>query len=87
VFAAFDEAATIASLATCRWWWTAAHRTAPGLAPSELDHLDAAWATGQAAWAARSSDSTVVTVEGTGHHIQLEQPDRVIAAVRGVAAP
>ena len=60
---------------------TAAHRVDPTLAPAELARLDAAWAEGVERWATLSPSSTVVVVEDTGHHIELEQPALVIDQV------
>jgi len=57
---------------------TAAHRDDPALAPAELARLDAAWAEGVQRWAALSPSATVVVVEDTGHHIEVDQPALVI---------
>jgi pimeloyl-ACP methyl ester carboxylesterase len=82
VIPAFDEVATITSLGTLPMTvMTAAHRTDPGLAESELARLDTAWAAGVDHWAGLSASSSVVSVEETGHDIQLDQPQVVVAAV------
>jgi pimeloyl-ACP methyl ester carboxylesterase len=79
VFPAFDEVATITSLGDVPMTvMTAAHRIDATLAQSELDRLDAAWAEGVQRWAELSSSSKVVTVEHTGHHIEIEQPAQVV---------
>ena len=57
---------------------TAAHRTDPTLAQGELTQLDTAWAEGVQRWADLSSSSSIVTVEDTGHHIELDQPQLVV---------
>ena len=82
VFPAFDAVAAIGSLGDLPMTvMTAAHRTDPALTPGELARLDAAWAEGVEGWAALSSASTVVTVQDTGHAIQLDQPALVIEEV------
>jgi pimeloyl-ACP methyl ester carboxylesterase len=60
---------------------TAAHRDDPSLPPAELARLDAAWAAGVEQWATLSPESTVVVVEDTGHHIEVDQPAVVIDQV------
>jgi pimeloyl-ACP methyl ester carboxylesterase len=82
VFPAFDAVASIESLGDVPLTvMTAAHRTDPNLAPGELERLDAFWAEGVQRWASLSTASTVVSVEDTGHHIQLDQPARVLDAI------
>ncbi len=79
VFRAFEEVATITSLGDLPMTViTAAHRTDPALAQSELARLDAVWAEGVGRWAGLSSSSSVVSVENTGHNIELDQPQVVI---------
>jgi pimeloyl-ACP methyl ester carboxylesterase len=79
VFPAFDEVATISSLGDVPLTvMTAAHRVDPTLAPDELDRLDAVWAEGVQRWAGLSSSSKVVTVDHTGHHIEIDQPAQVV---------
>lgn len=60
---------------------TAAHRTDPALTQGEIARLDAAWADGVEGWAGLSPASTVVSVQDTGHAIQLDQPALVIEEV------
>jgi pimeloyl-ACP methyl ester carboxylesterase len=80
--AAFDEVAAIDSLDDLPVTvMTAAHRTWPGLAARELTRLDAVWAEGVSRWAALSANSTTLTVEKTGHYIQIEHPDVVVNAL------
>jgi pimeloyl-ACP methyl ester carboxylesterase len=82
VFPAFAAVAAIESLGRVPMTvMTAAHRIDPSLSPSALGRLDAIWADGVRGWARLSSASSVVTVEGTGHHIELDKPDAVIAQV------
>ena len=57
---------------------TAAHRDGTGLPPGELERLDTLWNEGVERWAGLSSSSDVVTVEDTGHPIELDQPQLVI---------
>jgi pimeloyl-ACP methyl ester carboxylesterase len=79
VFPAFAVVATITSLGDLPMTvMTAAHRDGTGLAPGELERLDALWAEGQEHWATLSSSSTIVTVDDTGHHIEVDQPQLVI---------
>lgn len=79
VFPAFDEVARIASLGDLPLTvMTGAHRDATGLSPEEVERLDAAWAAGQERWAGLSAASRIVTVERTGHHIEVDQPARVV---------
>jgi pimeloyl-ACP methyl ester carboxylesterase len=78
VFPAFEQVATITSLGDLPLTVvTAAHREPAGLTPDELARLDALWADGMRRWAALSTSSTVVTVEDTGHHIEVDQPELV----------
>ncbi len=80
--AAFEEVATITSLGDLPMTViTAAHRTDPALAPTELARLDGLWAEGVDRWAGLSSSSSVVSVEDTGHNIELDQPQLVIEEV------
>lgn len=79
VFPAFDEVARISSLGDVPLTvMTGAHRDATGLSPADVERLDAAWAAGQERWAGLSSTSRIVTVEQTGHHIEVDQPARVV---------
>lgn len=79
VFRAFDEVAHITSLGDLPMTvMTGAHRDDTGLSADELTRLDSVWADGQAHWASLSSASTIVTVEHTGHHIEIDQPQRVV---------
>ena len=86
-FTAFDEVGAITSLGDLPMVViTAATRTIPGLAESELTRLNNAWDTGVARWAALSSASRVVSVPDTGHYIQLEHPDVVVEALTTLMA-
>jgi pimeloyl-ACP methyl ester carboxylesterase len=79
VFPAFDAVAAIASLGDLPMTVvTAAHRIDPGLPQAELIRLDTLWAEGVERWAALSSSSSIVSVEETGHHIEVDQPEVVI---------
>ncbi len=81
-FPAFHDVATITTLDDLPMTiMTAAKRTLPGLAASELVRLTNIWNKGLAHWAALSTASTVVTVKNTGHHIQGEHPAIVINEV------
>ena len=79
VFPAFEQVATITSLGDLPMTvMTAAHRDGTGLPPGELERLDKLWNEGVERWAGLSTSSSVVTVEDTGHHIELDQPQLVI---------
>jgi pimeloyl-ACP methyl ester carboxylesterase len=86
-FAAFDEVAAITSLGNLPMVViTAATRTIPGLAESQLMRLNTVWDAGVARWASLSTASHVVSVPDTGHYIQLEHPDVVIGALTKLMA-
>jgi pimeloyl-ACP methyl ester carboxylesterase len=79
VFPAFEQVATITSLGDLPMTiMTAAHRDGSGLGPGELARLDTEWAAGVERWAGLSSASNVVSVEDTGHHIEVDQPQLVV---------
>ncbi len=82
VFAAFAEVEAIDSLGDVPLAVvTAARRSAPGLVEAEVARLTTVWDAGVERWAALSSASKVVTVEDTGHSIQLDQPRLVVDEV------
>lgn len=83
VFAAFTGASNITSLGSLPMTIiTAVARTLPaGLAVAEVARLTRAWNDGQQQWARLSTDSRVLPVENTGHHIELDHPDIVIDAI------
>ena len=79
VFPAFEAVAAITSLGDLPMTvMTAAHRDGQGLTPGELARLETVWAEGVQRWAGLSSSSSIVPVEDTGHHIELDQPQQVI---------
>ena len=79
VFPAFEAVAAITSLGDLPLTvMTAAHRNPEGLNPDELDRLEAVWAEGMERWTGLSSSSSVVSVEDTGHHIEVDQPQLVV---------
>jgi pimeloyl-ACP methyl ester carboxylesterase len=85
VFPAFEQVAKVSTLGDLPLTViTAAHRSPDGITPDEQASLDRRWAAGQQRWADRSSHSTVVTVEHTGHEIYLDQPHVVLDAVVGL---
>ena len=61
---------------------TAAEHPFPGLDPVEAARLHDVWDQGQEHWMSLSSAAQLVTVEDTGHYIQLDRPDAVIAEIR-----
>jgi pimeloyl-ACP methyl ester carboxylesterase len=78
--AAFAEADQIVSLGSLPMAViTATHRELPAdLAPSEVARLNEAWNQGQKDWVALSMASHLVSVDDTGHHIEIDQPGVVI---------
>ena len=82
VFTAFGEVAGIDSLGSLPMTViTAVDRPFSDLGAAELTRLTEAWNTGQQRWSELSTDSQVVPVEATGHHIELDRPDVVIDAI------
>ncbi len=47
--------------------------------------MEQAWADGQRAWLAVSSDSTLVTAPNSGHHIYVDEPAVAVSAIQRVA--
>ena len=80
VVAAFAEVSNVVSLGSLPMAViTAVDRELPsGLAASEVARLTEAWNQGQQSWAALSTTAHVVTVDHTGHHIEIDQPAVVI---------
>ncbi len=77
--AAFAEVSAITSLgAVPLTVITATSRSFGGLNAAETARLTQVWNTGQQQWAALSQPSSVVPVDDTGHHIELDQPNVVI---------
>jgi pimeloyl-ACP methyl ester carboxylesterase len=60
---------------------TAAEHPFPGLDPIEAARLEDVWNHGQEHWTSLSSAPKLVTVEDTGHYIQLDRPAVVIAEI------
>jgi pimeloyl-ACP methyl ester carboxylesterase len=76
---AFAEVATIKSLGTLPMVVvTADHHSYPGLAASEESRLDDVWNDGQAHWVSLASSAQLISVNNTGHNIQLDRPDVVL---------
>jgi pimeloyl-ACP methyl ester carboxylesterase len=61
---------------------TAAEHPFPGLDPLEATRLQEVWNQGQEHWTSLSSAAQLVTVNDTGHYIQLDRPDAVIAEIQ-----
>ncbi len=80
VVAAFTEAAQISSLGSLPMAViTATFREVPAdLAASEVERLNDAWNQGQQTWMALSSNARLVSVDDTGHNVQIDQPGVVI---------
>jgi len=82
VFAAFEEVAAITTLDGLPMTVvTAANREAQDVTPDQLARLDAVWREGTTRWAGLSSAAKIVTVDDTGHHIAVDQPQTVIEEV------
>ena len=60
---------------------SAAHHGYEELDPATASQLDEVWKDGQAHWASLSSAAQLVAVDQSGHQIQLDRPDLVIAQV------
>jgi pimeloyl-ACP methyl ester carboxylesterase len=80
VVAAFAEASRIISLGTLPMAViTATDRVLPaGLAAAEVTRLTDTWNAGQQTWMALSTAAHLVSVDHTGHHIEIDQPGVVI---------
>jgi pimeloyl-ACP methyl ester carboxylesterase len=79
VVAAFAEVAQIRSLgSTPTAVITATERDLDDLTAPEVAHLTEVWDQGQQAWMALSTAAHLVSVDHTGHHIELDQPGVVI---------
>jgi len=61
---------------------TADHHSYAGLAASEEARLDDVWNDGQAHWASLASSAQLISVDHTGHNIQVDRPDVVLDAVQ-----
>ncbi len=57
---------------------------APGVPPAALPRVEAAWITGHAALAARSTKGQHVIVAGARHYVQIDRPEAVVEAVTKV---
>ena len=77
---AFAEAGEIGSLGSLPMTVITATRRglAADLAAAEVERLNEAWDLGQQAWVALSTNAHLVSVEHTGHHIEIDQPGLVI---------
>lgn len=80
VVTAFAEVSTVGSLGSLPMAViTATHRELPaGLAAEEVARLTDAWNRGQDDWAKLSTAAHLVSVDHTGHHIEIDQPQVVI---------
>jgi len=76
---AFAQVATVNSLSGFPMIVaTADHHSYPGLAASEEARLDDVWNAGQAHWMSLAPSAQLITVDNTGHNIQLDRPDVVL---------
>lgn len=60
---------------------TADHHAYPGLADGEEAHLGDVWNAGQQHWASLSGSAQLISVDHTGHNIQVDRPDVVLAKI------
>jgi pimeloyl-ACP methyl ester carboxylesterase len=83
VVAAFAEATRIVSLGSLPTAVITASRreTPPDLATSEVERLNEVWNEGQQDWMALSKAAHLVTLDDTGHNIQIDQPAVVIEEI------
>jgi pimeloyl-ACP methyl ester carboxylesterase len=83
VIRGFADVARITSLGTVPMAViTATDRELPaGLAAGEMTRLTELWDQGQQAWMRLSADARLVSVDHTGHHIEIDQPGVVIDAI------
>ena len=65
---------------------SAAQHGYEGLDPTTASQLNEVWNDGQEHWASLSSAARLVAVDRSGHHIQLDRPDLVIAQVAELSA-
>ncbi|HLF73246.1 MAG TPA: alpha/beta hydrolase [Anaerolineales bacterium] len=56
----------------------------PPMDEETLRQVEQVWRQGQVELAAQVSDSTVIVAEGSGHSIQLENPEAVVDAIREI---
>jgi pimeloyl-ACP methyl ester carboxylesterase len=89
---AFAEVAEVTSLADLPMIVDTAAEHPWGLSSSENDRLDEEWNAGQDHWVSLSSEAQLLSVDNTGHHIEVDRPDVVnlqIAALlaAGTASP
>jgi pimeloyl-ACP methyl ester carboxylesterase len=84
--AAFAEIAEIATLGRLPLAVLTASEHPWGLAAEEDARLSGVWDAGQARWASLSSSAQLIVVADSGHHIQLDQPLRVIEQVQRLLA-
>lgn len=79
VLASFAEVADIVSLGSLPMTViTAVDRQFSGLAANELARLTEEWDQGQRDWIGLSTAARLVSVDNTGHHIEIDQPAVVI---------
>jgi len=88
VAAAFAEVAGMVSIGSLPMAIiTATARTLPGdLAATEVARLTDVWNQGQQDWIALSTAARLKSVDRTGHHIEIDQPDVVIDEIARLLA-
>ncbi len=74
---AFAEVAEVTSLSDLPMIVDTASEHPWGLASSEQSRLDEEWTAGQNHWVSLSSAAQLLSVDDTGHHIEVDRPDVV----------
>lgn len=65
---------------------THSHMTYPGVTPQQTVSIEKAWMEGHDRLAALSARGSNTVVPGSGHYIQLDQPQAVIGAIEKTVA-
>ena len=83
---AFAEVAEVTSLGDLPMIVDTAAEHPWGLASSENDRLDEEWTAGQDHWVSLSSAAQLLSVDNTGHHIEVDRPDVVNLQIAALLA-
>jgi pimeloyl-ACP methyl ester carboxylesterase len=83
---AFAEVAEVTSLGDLPMIVDTATEHPWGLASSEQSRLDHEWTAGQDHWASLSSAAQLLSVDNTGHHIEVDRPDVVNLQIAALLA-
>ncbi len=83
---AFAEVAEVTSLGDLPMIVDTAAEHPWGLSSSENDRLDEEWIAGQNHWVSLSSEAQLLSVDNTGHHIEVDRPDVVTLQIAALLA-